>query len=68
MSLLEADVHYKVVKEFIAKVTEEAVGEKVLESLTPDQEFIKIVRDNLIELMGSKDNKIIISKNPGLLC
>lgn len=67
MSLLEADVHYKVVKEFIAKVTEEAVGEKVLESLTPDQEFIKIVRDNLIELMGSKDNKIIISKNPGFI-
>lgn len=53
LALLEADVHYKVVKEFIDKVKEEALGEKVLESLTPDQEFVRIVRDNLIEVMGA---------------
>jgi len=61
LALLEADVHYKVVKEFVEKVKEEALGEKVLESLTPDQEFIRIVRDSLIEIMGgNKNNKINI--------
>jgi len=68
LSLLEADVHYKVVKELIDKVKEEAVGSKVLESLTPDQEFIRIVRDDLIELMGGKEHsKITISRNPGFI-
>jgi len=68
LSLLEADVHYKVVKELIDRVKEEAVGSKVLESLTPDQEFIRIVRDDLIELMGGKENsKITISHNPGFI-
>ncbi|MDY6894737.1 MAG: signal recognition particle protein [Thermotogota bacterium] len=68
LSLLEADVHYKVVKELIDRVKEEAVGSKVLESLTPDQEFIRIVRDDLIELMGGKENsKIAISRNPGFI-
>jgi signal recognition particle subunit SRP54 len=68
LALLEADVHYKVVKEFIEKVKEEALGEKVLESLTPDQEFIRIVRDSLIEIMGgNKNNKINISKNPAFI-
>jgi signal recognition particle subunit SRP54 len=68
LSLLEADVHYKVVKELIDKVKEEALGEKVLESLTPDQEFIRIVRDDLIELMGGKENnKITVSRNPGFI-
>jgi signal recognition particle subunit SRP54 len=68
LSLLEADVHYKVVKELIDRVKEEAIGSKVLESLTPDQEFIRIVRDDLIELMGGKENnKITISRNPGFI-
>ncbi|MDY0378954.1 MAG: signal recognition particle protein [Defluviitoga tunisiensis] len=68
LALLEADVHYKVVKEFVEKVKEEALGEKVLESLTPDQEFIRIVRDSLIEIMGgNKNNKINISKNPAFI-
>ncbi len=68
LSLLEADVHYKVVKDLIDRVKEEAVGSKVLESLTPDQEFIRIVRDDLIELMGGKENsKITISRNPGFI-
>jgi signal recognition particle subunit SRP54 len=68
MSLLEADVNYKVVKDFIAKVKEEAMGKAVLESLSPDQEFIRIVKNNLIELMGGeKPEKIIVSRNPGFI-
>jgi len=68
LALLEADVHYKVVKELIDKVKEEALGEKVLESLTPDQEFVRIVRDNLIEVMGgNKNTKINISRNPAFI-
>ena len=52
--LLEADVNYAVVKDFIAKVSEQAMGEKVLESLTPGQQVIRIVRDELTELLGGK--------------
>ncbi|NOK62483.1 MAG: signal recognition particle protein [Chloroflexi bacterium AL-W] len=52
LALLEADVNLKVVKEFVAKVTEQAIGEEVMTSLTPDQQVVKIVRDELIELLG----------------
>ena len=52
LALLEADVSYKVVKDFIAKVTERAVGADVLESLTPAQQIIKIVNEELTALMG----------------
>ena len=58
MALLEADVSYKVVKDFIAKVTERSVGEEVLKSLTPGQQVIKIVNDELIKLMGELENKL----------
>lgn len=54
LSLLEADVNYKVVKNFIEDVKNKALGENVLKSLTPDQMFIKILRDELIKLMGEK--------------
>ncbi|ANQ53021.1 signal recognition particle [Thermosipho affectus] len=54
LSLLEADVNYKVVKEFIDEVKKKALGEEVLRSLTPDQMFIKILKDELIRLMGEK--------------
>ena len=50
LALLEADVNYKVAKDFVKKVTEKAVGEEVLSSLTPAQQVIKIVRDELTEL------------------
>ena len=53
MALLEADVSYKVVKDFVAKVSERAVGEEVLTSLTPGQQVIKIVNEELIALMGT---------------
>jgi signal recognition particle subunit SRP54 len=52
MALLEADVHFKVVKDFVAKVREKAVGQEVLRSLTPDQAVIRIVRDEMMELLG----------------
>ena len=61
MALLEADVNFKVVKDFIARVTERAVGHEVMESLTPGQQVIKIVNDELTQLMGSTQSKIIFS-------
>ena len=64
MALLEADVSYKVVKEFIANVTERAVGEEVLKSLTPGQQVIKIVNEELIKLMGEANSKINFPNKP----
>ena len=61
MALLEADVNYKVAKDFVKQVTEKAVGEEVLSSLTPAQQVIKIVRDELTDLMGSTDARINFS-------
>ena len=55
MALLEADVNFKVVKEFIATVTEKAAGRDVLESLSPGQQVVKVVHDELIELLGGQD-------------
>lgn len=67
MALLEADVNFKVVKSFIANVREKAMGEEVKKSLTPDQVFIKIVHDELVEILGGKEYKeakIRLSANP----
>lgn len=64
MALLEADVSYKVVKEFIANVTERSVGEDVLKSLTPGQQVIKIVNEELIKLMGEANSKINFPNKP----
>ena len=64
LALLEADVNYKVVKEFVGKVTERAVGEDVLSSLTPGQQVIKIVNDELIALMGDNNAKINFPSKP----
>ena len=64
LALLEADVNYKVVKEFIGKVSERAVGADVLESLTPGQQIVKIVNDELTQLMGSENTRIEFSKKP----
>lgn len=55
LALLEADVNYKVVKNFIKSVTEKCMGNEVLESLTPGQQVIKIVNEELTELMGSTE-------------
>ena len=64
MALLEADVSYKVVKNFVSKVSERAVGEEVLNSLTPAQQVIKIVNDELIALMGESNAKINFPNKP----
>ena len=64
LALLEADVNFKVVKDFVKTVTEKAVGEQVLESLVPAQQIIKIVHEELINLMGGESPKINISPKP----
>ncbi len=64
LALLEADVSFKVVKDFIKRVTERAVGAQVLESLMPGQQVVKIVHEELIELMGKTQAKLEISSRP----
>lgn len=64
MALLEADVNFKVVKSFEASVREKAMGSAVMESLTPGQQIIKIVRDELTALMGGAEEKLSVSSKP----
>ena len=64
LALLEADVNFKVVKDFINTVTERAIGESVMQSLTPGQQVIKIVSDELTNLMGKTQSKIEFSSKP----
>jgi signal recognition particle subunit SRP54 len=64
LALLEADVNYKVVKHFIAKIEERCIGHEVMQSLTPGQQVIKIVNDELTELMGSNRSDLNLSAEP----
>jgi signal recognition particle subunit SRP54 len=64
LALLEADVNFKVVKDFVAKIKERAIGQEVLKSLTPGQQVIKVVQDELTELMGGEQSKITLSPKP----
>ncbi|MCL2059523.1 MAG: signal recognition particle protein [Oscillospiraceae bacterium] len=64
IALLEADVNFKVVRDFIAKVSERALGQDVLDSLTPGQQVIKVVNECLIDLMGGESSKIAFSPRP----
>ena len=64
MALLEADVNYLVVKDLVAKISEKAVGERVLKSLTPGQQVIKIVNEELTALMGNTNSKLTVSSKP----
>ena len=64
IALLEADVNYMVAKDFVKRVSEKAVGDEVLKSLTPAQQVIKIVKDELTELMSSNHQKLVISPAP----
>ena len=64
LALLEADVNYKIVKEFIANIQEKALGQDVLKSLTPGQQVVKIVKDELVELLGGTESKVNFSPNP----
>lgn len=63
LALLEADVNFKVVKEFIAKISEKAMGQDVLKSLTPGQQIVKIVNEELIELLGKEPSKLNFNPN-----
>ncbi len=64
MALLEADVNFKVVKDFVEKVRARAVGKEVIDSITPGQQVVKIVNDELCALMGGGQSKISLSPNP----
>ena len=64
LALLEADVNYKIVKEFIAEVEKKALGQDVLKSLTPGQQVVKIVRDEMTELLGGVTSRINFTPNP----
>lgn len=64
LALLEADVNYKVVKNFIASIRERALGAEVLQSLTPGQQVVKIVHEDLVRLMGEKQSKLALADNP----
>ena len=64
LALLEADVNYKIVKDFIAVVQEKALGQDVLKSLTPGQQIVKVVKDELVELLGGTESKVQFTPNP----
>ena len=64
LALLEADVNFKVVKEFVNRVTERAIGSEVLESIQPGQQVVKIVDEEMTKIMGEKQEKINIASNP----
>ena len=64
LALLEADVNFKIVKQFIKSIEEKALGQDVLKSLTPGQQVIKIVKDELVELLGGTESKINFTPNP----
>jgi len=70
LALLEADVQYAVAKGFVKRVKERAVGEPLLQSVTPGQQFIKIVHDELVNLMGSEERELVFRRRPAkvLLC
>ena len=67
LALLEADVNYKVVKEFIANVKEKALGEEVAKSLKPGEMFVKIVKDELVDLLGGEKEDLNLKGNPAIL-
>ncbi len=64
LALLEADVNYKIVKEFVGTIETKALGADVLKSLTPGQQVVKIVKDEMVELLGGEESKINFTPNP----
>ena len=67
LALLEADVNYKVAKELIASVHDRAIGSEVLESLTPGQQVVKIIRDELTALMGKERIGLLLANKPAVI-
>ena len=63
-ALLDADVHFKIAKDFVERVKQRALGQEVLESLTPGQQVIRVVRDELIDLLGGAQTELLFSKQP----
>ena len=63
-ALLDADVHFKIAKDFVERVKQRALGQEVIESLTPGQQVIKVVRDELVELLGGAQTELQLSKQP----
>lgn len=66
-ALVDADVNYKIAKDFTDKVKDEALGTKVLQAVNPGQQMVKIVKDHLTELMGGKESEITLSGNPTVI-
>ena len=64
MALLEADVNFKVARDFIERVKEKAIGEKVIQSIQPGQQIVKIIQDEMVELLGSSNASLEIGANP----
>ena len=64
MALLEADVNFKVVKGFVERVRVKAIGQDVLTSLTPGQQVVKVVRDELVELLGGSGHRLAMASHP----
>lgn len=64
IALLEADVNFMVVKDLIKKITERAVGSDIMESLTPGQQVVKVVNEELTSLMGGSQSKVIMASKP----
>jgi signal recognition particle subunit SRP54 len=63
-ALLDADVHFKIAKDFVERVKQRALGQEVMESLTPGQQVIKVVRDELVDLLGGAQTELLFSKQP----
>ena len=63
-ALLDADVHFKIAKEFVERIKKKALGQEVMESLTPGQQVIRVVRDELIELLGGEQSELRFAKQP----
>ena len=64
VALLEADVNFRVVKQFIENIKEKAMGQEVLTALSPSQQVIKIVRDELVKILGSHESKLRFANEP----
>src|SRR5574344_728936 len=70
MALLEADVNFKVVRDFIEEIRQKAIGQEVLQSIQPGQQIIKIINDELVQLLGASNSGLILDGQPSciLLC
>src|SRR5205809_7028791 len=66
-ALVDADVNYKIAKEFTDKIRDEALGQKVLTAISPGQLMVKIVKDELVSLMGGRESELLVKGNPAVV-